>query len=240
MFKKLLVICAPVIVFFVFLTVFVLFSGSKSPDKTPGAAHTSDADETEKETSSNFWENPTESAETTAQAAEIDVAEIDMVYNAPYSPEKIKSIFEQDKKLFEKIKDMTMPKGCNYLYAARPGDPSLPYKIEFYSFDGLGNADPLAYDIGESGDYSEIYELFKKYEYISFIHAIDPESEEYAEANLIAQFGLVIDVPVSSDHVAWAEIRYNRIAGEIEEKMTNEYMTVPLDGNWYYIYSNIY
>jgi len=236
MFKKLLVICAPVIVFFVFLTVFILFSGSKPPDK---ASETSDTTAFEKETSSDFGENESAPAETTERKTEIDFTKIDMVYDAPCTPEEIRSIFKEDKVLFEKIKDIKMPKGYNYLYAVKTNNSNSPYRIEFYGFDGLGNVKSLSYDIGETGDYSEIYEFFKKYGYINFIHTIDPESAEYAGENLIAQFGFEIDVPVSSNHVAWAEIRYNRVAGEIEETATNEYMTVPLDDNWYYMYCNI-
>jgi hypothetical protein len=90
------------------------------------------------------------------------------------------------------------------------------------------------------GNLKTIYNFLKKHDYISFIHTIDPQNIDYIEENLIAQFGFTINVSVFTDYVPWAEIRYNRISGEIEEKTTGEYMIIPLDEHWYYIYGNIY
>ena len=238
MLKKILIVCAPIIVFFVFLIVFVFSSGSKTPDTTPDTTIFAGA---EKENFANFPEEETTPEETIEPDIDaIDVTAGEIIYDAPYTAEEIIDIFKKDKKLLEKIKDIEMPTGYNYFQAVKTDDSNLTYRIEFYGFDGLGNSKSVAYDIGESGEYSEIYELFKKYEYINFIHAIDPESGAYAEENLIAQFGLKIGLPITLDHVPWGEIRYNRIVGEIKEELTNRYIIIPLDEHWYYIYSNIY
>ena len=237
MLKKILIVCAPIAIFFVFLIIFVVSSGSKSPDVSPSPENGA----TENEDFTAFTEDDTEPAETEPKNTEIDFAAVEIIYDAPCTLEEIRSIFEKDRELFEKIKDIRMPPGYNYFHAAKSGETDLAHKIEFYGFDGAGGAAHVSYDIGETGEYSEIYEFFAKYGHIiGFIHTIDPDSAEYAGENLIAQFGLQMNVPVFSDHIPWAEIRYNRAAGEIEGEMTDEYIAMPLDDHWYYIYSNIY
>ncbi|MCL1793770.1 MAG: hypothetical protein FWG34_07865 [Oscillospiraceae bacterium] len=243
MLKKLLIIFAPITIFFVFLIIFVVFSNPESLDEFPETADITSDGGTKKENTADFAEIENETVETTAKNTEISKIEIEesnIVYDAPYGLDDIKNIFETDKILFESIKNIKMPDGCDYFQSVKPIDPGLPYKIEFYGFDGKGEAKYLSFEVGESGEYSELYKFFKKYGHMGFVHAIDPDSGQYSENELVAQFGLLINAPDNLDHVPWAEIRYNRTGGEIDEKITGEYMTVPLDEHWYYIYSNIY
>lgn len=241
MFKKLLVVCAPAVVFFALLMVFVFFSTAKNPDVLPGPSdETQKTGEPGEKDFATSAENQTEPDETTATNAGTDFAAAEIAYDAPYAVEEIKEIFKEDKSLLEKIKNTEMPKGCNYFQAAKTVGSDFPQKIEFYGFDGAGGVRHISYDLSENGEYGEIYGFFKKYAHIGSIHAIDPGSAEYEGENLIAQFGLQIDVSAFSDRIPWAEIRYNRNSGEIQEKITSEYMTIPLDEHWYYIYSNIY
>ncbi|MCL1859014.1 MAG: hypothetical protein FWF92_07235 [Oscillospiraceae bacterium] len=167
------------------------------------------------------------------------VDEKKIIYDALYTVDEIKNIFEADRELFEKIKDIKMPGGYNYFLAG-----NYPCQIEFYDCNNTNNH--IFYDINENSEYKIIFEFFEKYEYIFFIHSIDPDINDYADENLIALFKIQVNLPGfefesdgNSEYIPWAEIRYNRNSGEIEEKITGEYMTIPLDEYWYYIYSNI-
>jgi len=237
MLKKILIVSAPVAVFLLFLLVFMLSSGPKSPEDPFGAGNTTVFNGLEKEFFADFTEDETEEKETgdVAESTPKNTEAGGIAYDAPYTLEEIKGIFEVDRALLEQIKNTKMPQGYTYFQAVN----AAPYKIDFYGFDG-GGVKSVSRELTENGEYGAIYEFFKKYGQVGFIHAIDPESGEYAEENLIAQFGLKIAAPSSLDYIPWAEIRYNRIAGEIEEKTTSEYITIPLDEHWYYIYSNIY
>jgi len=235
-----LIVSAPIAVFSVFLVVFVLSSGPRgSGDPFGSGTENTIFNGAEKENFADFTEDASAPAETTAKSAENTEdrpASGGIAYDAPYTPEEIRSIFEEDRELLEQIKNTKMPQGYNYFQAVN----AVPRKIHFYGFDGAGGVKSVSYELTENGEYGKIFEFFQKYGQLGFIHAIDPESGEYAGENLIAQFGLKIAAPASLDYVPWAEIRYNRTAGAIEEKKTNEYMTIPLDEHWYYIYSNIY
>jgi len=160
----------------------------------------------------------------------------ELIYNAPYTVDEIIDIFNADKELFEKIKDIKMPDGCNYFLA------KYPCEIQFYYFSGDNATEDYAaaYDINENSEYKLIDDLFNKYN-IYFVHAIDPNDKYYLDENIIASFSLQMIYPDSeANYIPWAEIRYNRNSGEIKEEINNKYIIMPLDDHWYYIYSNIY
>lgn len=161
--------------------------------------------------------------------------ERELIYNAPYTADEIKNIFDSGKELFEKIKDIKMPDGYNYFIAEKY--PSC--RIDFYDCNNTDNH--ISYDIDKNSEYKLIPDLFDRYEHIFYINAIDPDSENYSDENIIALFKIQMILPDSeSGYIPWAEIRYNRNSGEIEEKTTGGYMIIPLDEHWYYIYGNIW
>ena len=107
-----------------------------------------------------------------------------------------------------------MPGGYNYFTATK-----YPPKIDFYKFPGYnGTGNVISYDISEYGEYKEIFGFFGKYEYIYFIHSIDPGDGAYSDENITALFRVqTIVSDFDADYIPWAEIRRNRTGGEIRE-----------------------
>ena len=231
--------------FFIFSAILMIFLTSCENENVPVISET-DFEETSETTefaefTGDIPDIPEETEEDTDEVSEDDETPAsEPLYNALYTVDEIKEIFDTDKELFEKVKDMKMPNGYNYFTAYK-----YQNKIEFYNFEGKENDRDnfVSYDIGdinENGGFDPITEIFNKYEHIFFIHSINPESEIYLEENLVSMFGFQVDTPDNEvDCISWAEIRYNRNSGEIQEKTTGKYMIIPLDDHWYYIYSNI-
>ena len=232
MLKKILIVCLPVLVFSAFLVVFILSSNPKKPKGSEENPSHSDIFEI-------FATKQGEGQGEPALPAPESGREGELVYEAPYTLEHIKDIFEKDKDLFEQIKNIEMPEGYSYFIALRTYDSESGCKIDFYEFNG-GEQKSVSQTIAEDGEYGGIYEFFQKYEDIGQIHAIDPKDPKYTDENLVIMFELSISVSVYSQYTPWAQIRYNKAGGEIEEKATGEYLIVPLDDHWYYIYSNMY
>jgi len=246
-------------ILYIFLSIIVLFISSVCISSCENASVSTNAvlsvlDETEipedviteAEPGILTEENPPDEYETTEEipeTAETTESQInkELIYVSPYSIDEIKNIFKEDKELFEKIKDIKMPDGYNYFFARNSYSLESPRKIEFYDFyDNNGSEKYISYDITENSEYKIIREFFDKYEHIYFIHSVDPEIGNYREENLIALFRLQMDAHDSeSAYLPWAEIRYHRNGGEIKEEITGEYMIIPLDNHWYYIYSNV-
>ena len=167
-----------------------------------------------------------------SEPAEKVVKNRELYYDAPYTVEEIKEIFGAGKEAFENIKDLAMPDGYDYFIAKKT-------KIEFYNSSGAQNR--VSYDIDETSGYKILYDFFNKYEHIFFIHSINPNAKNYSEQTFTAMFKLLMVLPgLDAGYVPWAEIRYNKTGGEIKEASTGEYIVVPLDSHWYYIYSNVW
>ena len=161
----------------------------------------------------------------------------ELIYNAFYTVDDVVNMFNEDKELFEQIKNLKMPDGYDYFMARNE-----PCEIEFYNFSNdIIAKNPVSYNIDENSEYKIIYDFFSKYEYIYFIHSIDPDNKIYADENIIVLFKLQMNLPgLEANYIPWGEIRYNRNGGEIEENATGKYIVVLLDEHWYFIYGNIY
>lgn len=228
-------------IFYIFFIVIILALYSCEDQSVPVIYDFRDTDPAESDEYKEETEIKIEIEITTETADITETDEIDeteetfpekeLIYDALYTVNEIKDMFNRDKESFEQIKDIKMPDGYNYFIAK-----NYPCKIEFYDF--LDNNGAISYDIDENSEYKLILDFFNKYENIYFIHAINPDIDE--NNDIIAIFRIQMNLPgVDSEYIPWGEIRYNRNIGETEEKITGEYMIIPLDDHWYYIYSNI-
>ena len=225
-------------IFYIFLTAVILLISSCEDTSVPVIYDFRDFDFTEDITITTEQEFYTDEIEETTieiiEIAETIKKDRELIYNAPYTADEIKDVFNDSKELFENIKDIKMPDGYNYFLAK-----NYPCKIEFYDCNNTNNH--IFYDIDENNEYKLILDFFDKFEYIYFIHSINPDIEDYSDEDIIALFRLQMILPDSeTEYIPWAEIRYNRNSGEIKEEITSEYIIIPLDDYWYYIYGTVW